>query len=201
MVSSTACSRRGQRLMGRLRRRDGATRTKTDAAACWLSRGAASLVFYIIICVITYEAIKQISLPISFCLVLLYILIPFFLRWQLFFLKFNLLFAPLLSCSSSSSPVTPDKVSISACWLSHCRLYACLTLTGTLGTGDTHHTMPITLPHFPSERADVCMCVCVRGDEGVKCLLHWGSGLSYTGENSLVPKEQKIAMLLFLSPH
>lgn len=179
MVSSTACSRRGQRLTGRLQGRDRATRTKTDAAACWLGRGAASLVFYIIICVITYEAIKQISLPISSCLVLLYILIPFFPPMAtVFFFLFNLLFAPLLS--SSSSPVTPDKVSISACWLSHCRLYACLTLTGTLGTGDTHHTMPITLPHFPSERAGVCMCVC-KGWWGCKMpitlrvwsLLYW----------------------------
>lgn len=117
---------------------------------------------------------------------------------------------PLLSSSllsSSSPPVTPDKVSISACWLSHCRLYACLTLLGTLGTSNTHHRMPITLQHVSGVCSClyVCVCVCahlcVKGDEGVKCLLRWESGLSYTGENSPAPKEQKIAMLLFLTPH
>ena len=145
--------------------------------------------------------------------------LPSPLLGSLYLISSPLLSSPLLSFPPPLpllflSSVTPDKVSISACWLSHCRLYACLTLTGTLGTGNTHHRMPITLPHVSGRvcvsclYACVCVCVCVcgcvcveRGDEGVKCLLRWESGLSYTGENSPAPKEQKIAMLLFLTPH
>lgn len=159
--------------------------------------------FDIIISVITYEAIKQTSLPISSAAGLFPVLVPSRLplsrtRSSLsFFLSFWFNLSPNSSFLLLILPshVTPDEVSISAYWLSHCRLYACLTLTGTRGTSNTHHPEPIALPHVSA-----ALFVC-RGDEGIKCLLRWESGRSYTGENPLAPKEQKIAMLLFLTPH
>ena len=115
--------------------RDRATRTKTDTAARWLCLRGASLFFFdIIICVITYEAIKQTSVPISSPSVSPLHSFRFLIlsspaicapiaspRLALF----NLLSSPLLSSPLLSFPpplpllflssVTPDKVSISAC--------------------------------------------------------------------------------------
>lgn len=62
---------------------EGDTCIVADPKACRLGRrgggGLRLLFFYVIICVITYEAIKQTSLPVSSCLVLLDIPIPVFL--------------------------------------------------------------------------------------------------------------------------
>ena len=73
-------------MTGWLRGRDGGdTRTVADTAACQLGRGGGGggglrlLVFYVIICVITYKAIKQTSLPVSSCLVLLDVPVAVFL--------------------------------------------------------------------------------------------------------------------------
>ncbi len=186
--------------------RDRATHTHKGRYSCSLALPKRSISFFdIIICVITYEAIKQTSVPISSPFVCPLLFFRFLILFSpaicapiaspLLFI-FNLLLAPLPSYHLLSSPlplllflpssVTPDKVSISACWLSHCRLYACLTLTGTLGTGDTHHRMPITLPHVSGEcvYVFVCVYVCVfmcKGWWGCKMpitlrvwsLLHW----------------------------
>lgn len=182
------------------RQADERTYTKQNTSSCSLALPKRSISFFdIIICVITYEAIKQTSVPISFPSAS-----PLFLLCisPLSYHLFQCLLSVLLHPSTHLPPLLRDsRQGFNFSMLIVLLPTLCMSNT-YWHSGDRQYTPQNA--YFTPHVWWVCVRVCVRvqrGDEGVKCLLRRESGLSYTEENSLVPKEQKIAMLLFLTLH